>query len=579
MLLTVVYLSLLVVFLCLYLTLPTLPSGEVLIGSNDVVLVTTINTDVVSNVNFNTRSDSLDVLLYQETCSAIPNTNDRHNFTDRLNVATNTQYFINQTYLVKGSTVQYTFSSFNSSHNTSTCIASIPVFLTYSDFTAFLVSGFIANSNASYCLSPASSVTFTISADDQNLHYFVGLKGLQSAVVDFTLIADVMRYNITELTATSCTFPTSHCSITPNHDSQDVCILAWTMQSEVFTTLQYDSGSSRHLAQVIFSWIMLSFAIILFICTIVLCLLSFRYDTCFQHFVILFVCNPCIFIFVCASSAPIGLIIGLTLPVLPSGEVLIGDNNVVLATRVGSFVGETNFHGTSLLNITFYRDTCSKIPTKIRHRSSSRQINATENIPYSIDQTYMIIGSEVQYIFSSFESSIGLSCIAMIPVFLTYSDFTAFLANGFIANANTSYCLPPASSVTFTISVNNKNCHYFVGLKSFQSSIINSTIIGNAVEYDVANMITTTSCHSFPSLSCSINNPPSGEDMCILASLQVSNAFITVNFTSESSHRYKAQLAFAVMTPVVFVVADFIIAFILLNYYIYYSLIVDHGDS
>ena len=213
---------------------------------------------------------------------------------------------------------------------------------------------------------------FTISADDQNLHYFVGLKGLQSAVVDFTLIADVMRYNITELTATSCTFPTSHCSITPNHDSQDVCILAWTMQSEVFTTLQYDSGSSRHLAQVIFSWIMLSFAIILFICTIVLCLLSFRYDTCFQHFVILFVCNPCIFIFVCAFSAPIGLIIGLTLPVLPSGEVLIGDNNVGLATRVGSFVGETNFHGTSSLNVTFYRNTCSEIPTKIRHQSSSQ---------------------------------------------------------------------------------------------------------------------------------------------------------------------------------------------------------------
>ena len=165
----------------------------------------------------------------------------------------------------------------------------------------------------------------------------------------------------------------------------------------------------------------------------------------------------------------------------------------------------------------------------------------------------------------------------MIPVFLTHSDFTAFLANGFIASAHTSYCLPPASSVTFTLSANDKNRHYFVGLKSFQSSMINSTIIGNVVEYDVAMI--TTSCRSLPSLSCSINNPPSGEDMCILASLQVSNAFITVNFTSESSHRYKAQLAFAVITPVVFIVTVFIIAFIILNYSIYYSLIVDHGDS
>ena len=113
---------------------------------------------------------------------------------------------------------------------------------------------------------------------------------------------------------------------------------------------------------------------------------------------------------------------------------------------------------------------------------------------YIIDQVYMIKGSEMSYTFSSNLSSMSSnSCVASIPVFLTYSDFTAFLASGLIANANASYCLSPASSITFTLSAKD-NLHYFVGLKSFQSSLIDYTMQGNIREYDVTNMTTTVYC-------------------------------------------------------------------------------------
>ena len=567
-LLSFVIISTLFFVLCFGLlsTLPPLipPIGEVLIGNNDVVLAVTLNSDAVSKVNFNidASGDSFNVTLYQEPCSTTSTDNFRNNSTRQLDVTNDMHSVIDQKYIIKGSTVQYTFSSFSLDSSTP-CVASIPVFLDYSDFTAFLASGFIANANASYCLPPASSITFTLSAEDQNLHYFVGLKGFQSAAVNYTLINDVINYNITELTAITCTFPTPSCSI--SLDSQNTCILASLQRSNTFIQMNFKvERSARYLAQLISGSTALTISFILAIIGGLFCLSKVKFDKniCSSRTVIISIVLFISAFITLGVPASIGLPFILTLPSLPR-EVLIGNGDVVSVTTVNDYVIKTNFNSTNPLNVTIYQDTCSEISITRSNQNYTKQLNATNDVQYIIDQAYMIEGSKVQYIFSSYMLSIN-SCVASIPVFLTYSDFTAFLASGLIANANASYCLPPASSITFTLSAKD-NLHYFVGLQSFQSSVIDYTMQGNIREYDITD-IATTVC-TFPSSSCSIANPPGGQDMCILASLELSDTFVTLNYTSEQSDRYRAQLAFALITPQFIFILFFIVACCLIKKY------------
>ena len=557
----------------LIITLSALPSGEVLIGNNDVVLAVTLNSDVISKVNFNINAsgDSFNVTLYQESCSITLTDNFRNNSTRQLDVTNDKLYVIDQKYIVKGSTVQYIIFSSSSLDSSTPCVASIPVFLNYSDFTAFLASGFIANANVSYCLPPASSITFTLSADDHNLRYFVGLKGFQSATVNYTMINDVIKYNITELTAITCTFPTPSCFISP--DSQNTCILASLKGHNTFIKMNFEAQrSARYSAQESIIWIALAAAfVILLLNAIFVAHIMFRKkEDCNTQCLLTvsslaFIIILAIIVGVCIS---IGLSIGLTLPFLPSGDVLIGNGDIVSVTTVNvSYVSKTNFNSTNSLNVTIYQDICSEISITSSYQNYSQLLNTTSNMQYIIEQAYIIEGSKVQYVFSSYMSisvNSSDSCVASIPVFLTYSDFTAFLASGLIANANASYCLPPASSITFTLSAKD-NLHYFVGLQSFQSSVIDYAMQGNIKEYDVTDM-TTTVC-TFPSSSCSIINPPGGQDMCILASLQLSDTFVTLKYTSEQSDRYKAQFAFAIITPIA-LAALLILSLIVCCYYL-----------
>ena len=553
---TIASIFFLALYLALYLTLlPFLiPSGEVLIGNNDVVLAGTLNSDYVGKVNFNINAsgDSFNVTLYQESCSITLTDNFQNNSTRELDVTNDMLYVIDQKYIVKGSTVQYIFSS-SSLDSSIPCIASIPVFLDYSDFTAFLASGFIANANVSYCLPPASSITFTLSVEDQNFHYFVGLRGFQSATVNYTLINDVFKYDITELTAITCSFPTPSCSI--SLDSRNTCILASLKAYNTFIKMDIEvQRSARYSAQESIAWIAFAAGLVpglIFLVGVFLRPVCKRKECnkqCCRSYTVAL--SPLIILFVVTLGGivSISLPIILTLPSLPSGEVLIGNGDIVSVATVNDYVSKTNFNNNNSLNVTIYQDTCSEISITSSYQNYTQQLNATSNMRYIIEQAYIVKGSEVQYVFSSYMSisvNSSDSCVASIPVFLTYSDFTAFLASGLIANANASYCLLPASPISFTLSAND-NLHYFVGLQSYQSSVIDYTMQGNIREYDVTDMITTVCI--FPSSSCSIDNPPGGQDMCILASLQLSDTFITLNYISEQSDRYRAQEAFAYIT-------------------------------
>ena len=563
----VIFLLLLILSLHIYM----LPSGgEVLMGNNDVVQAVTLDPSNFSKVNFILDPFNITIGFYHDSCSEIQVNRSDNTYVGQLSTIDNMQYVIDQTYVVSGSLVTFIFSSSNSSSlDSSTCIASIPVFRTYSDFTAFLASGLIANAIALHCLPPASSITFNVLAYHQNFYNFVGLKGYESATINYTVIKDVNRYNVTFMTATSCMFPAQTCSIPLDQYHQgDVCILAY-LQSKDLLSLNFRlERNSSLIAEATFSWIALASSVIaLLICLMSCCIYVKDIDndkaTCINPRV----CCKCIFIGISILGIPIGigLLIGLTRPALPSGGILIGNNDVVLATTPKTYVSRTNFsyNASILSDVIFYYDKCSEIPIKNIYQNCSQQLNTTSNMQYIVDQAYMIKGSEILYAFSSNVSSTSSdSCVASIPVFHTYNDFTAFLASGLIARANVSYCLPPASSITFTLSASD-NLHYFVGIQSFQSSVINYTMQGNIREYDVTNM-TTTVC-TFPSSSCSIDNPPGGQDMCILTSLQLSDTFVTLNYTSEGSDRYWAQLIFAVIIPIV--LSMIVLIIIIIKYY------------
>ena len=532
-----------------------------------MVLAATLDPNNVNKVDFsNNVIDPLNITIefYHDSCSEFPTENYQPNNNGQLSTIDNMQYIIDQTYVLRGSVVQFTFSSSNSSLqvNSSTCIASIAIFFTYSDFTAFLASGLVANANASYCLPSASSITFNVSADDQNFHYFVGLKGLESATVNYTLIKEIVRYNVAKLTATICTFPTQSCSIILDHHD-GACILAHLQSKNLISLNFIAERSSKLTAQTVFSWIALGCSIVAFL---ICCIRSFFLIKSKENRRICIRASCCTLISF-GIAIGVGLSIGLTIPALPSGEVLIGNNDVVFVTPINSYVSRTNFNNNAnnLLDITFYHDKCSEIPFNDVYNNCSQQLNTIGNMQYIIDQAYMIEGSEMQYVFSRFSSNVSSlssdSCAALIPVFLTYSDFTAFLASGLIANANASYCLPPASSITFTISAKD-NLHYFVGLQSFQSSVIDYTMQGHIREYDVTDMATTV-C-TFPSSSCSIDNPPGGQDICILASLQLSDTFVTLIYTSEESDRHSTQFTFAIIISVAPIIMIIIIIIILI---------------
>ena len=234
-----VLLTIFIPYLTIIFLIPNIQSGDVIIGSSDVILISEFESHA-DTVKFNVLIDSLDIIFYQQDCLEIDKLQNLSNYTRELANLDNIPFRVDEPYLLVGSTVHYTFTA-SGSELLSDCAANIHVFTDYTNYFNFILTGQVLFEDSSHCLS-AGSVNFTLSAMNINQYYFVGLKS--SIDLNYTRISNILEYNITNLSSTNCTFSSaaSECLISlDNSRSGDLCVLASLLHTEfhVFISLNY----------------------------------------------------------------------------------------------------------------------------------------------------------------------------------------------------------------------------------------------------------------------------------------------------------------------------------------------------
>ena len=158
------------------------------------------------------------------------------------------RYIIDEVYLVNGSDVTYTMAA---SKSGSSCSARVHVFGRHSNYQQFLLEGDVSELASSYCISSTERLDFKILSQDKNQYFFIGLESLSSATLDYTVIRNVLKYNVSNSTRppTTCAFSTS-CSISldnyPGAGGQEVCVLASVQESD-FTFFKYNTVLHRNM--------------------------------------------------------------------------------------------------------------------------------------------------------------------------------------------------------------------------------------------------------------------------------------------------------------------------------------------
>ena len=184
-------------------------------------------------------------------------------------------------------------------------------------------------------------------------------------------------------------------------------------------------------------------------------------------------------------------------------------------------------------------------------RNNSTQLITTINSPREIDELYLMKGSQVNYSFSvsdSFavsdsntsESTTDL-CIANIFVFFHQLHYLEFIRSGHVSKLSLAGCLNPTEPLDFSLPLptDDQTRYYLVGLVSHYDSTLNYTINSNLLEYSTANLSTITCNFSTTADRCSIplSHYPSGQEICVLASIQA-DTFVTINYFAVS-HGYR----------------------------------------
>ena len=259
-----VWLVTLLLFIILLATLPDLPSGSTVVGGSDIVLASSFHSSDFT-VHFKidetaTRGPvTVPVNYYQGLCSEF----DRRlclelrNTTKQLSLSEGIQYGIEKEYLIRGSSVAFTFSTPEPLlHPSSTaCVTSIFIFQDHLDYLQFISTGLINLEVSSHCVSPTSGVNFTLSAVDANAYYFIALNSHESATLNYTVTGDVLEYDVNGLSPSTCTFPVSDCSVSLNHNrtagDSEICILASLLNPDTFLALNYTTSSWKHTMQTI----------------------------------------------------------------------------------------------------------------------------------------------------------------------------------------------------------------------------------------------------------------------------------------------------------------------------------------
>ena len=268
-------------------------------------------------------------------------------------------------------------------------------------------------------------------------------------------------------------------------------------------------------------------------------------------------------IFTALGVACIATSVGLFFarPKLKIGTKRIGNYDVVFLSAFYSSQSEVSLVPTDdVVSVNFYHGLCSEISSVTQIRNKSIKLITTKNSRYKIDQSHLINGSQVNYSFtvsdsfavSDSNSTVSDSttdlCIANIVVFFDHIHYLKFISSGYVSKLSILSCLTPAKPLHFTVEPPKDNHNLFLGLASHYDSTLNYTINSNTLEYSIANLSSKKCNFSTSVLECSIplSHYPSGQEICVLASLQA-DTFITINYLA-AQHKHRLFRIASVIT-------------------------------
>ena len=242
----------------LFFARPKLTSGTIRIGNYDIVFLSAFYSSQ-SEVSLVPTDDVVSVNFYHGLCSEISSVTQIRNKSIKLITTKNSRYKIDQSHLINGSQVNYSFTvsdSFAVSDSNSTvsdsttdlCIANIIVFVDHIHYLKFISSGYVSKLSLSDCLTPAKPLHFTIEPPKTNHNVFVGLASHYDSTLNYTINSNTLEYSIANLSTKKCNFSRSvfECSIPLSHypSGQEICVLG-SLQADTFITIQYSAASHK----------------------------------------------------------------------------------------------------------------------------------------------------------------------------------------------------------------------------------------------------------------------------------------------------------------------------------------------
>ena len=244
----------------------------------------------------------------------------------------------------------------------------------------------------------------------------------------------------------------------------------------------------------------------------------------------------------------LSLILGLTLPYLPSGTTTLCNSDVVLmSTFDPSTINQVDIKDSE--GVSFYQAVCSEMRPFRQILTTTRQFNITRNGKGSIDEFYLTRGSSVAYNFTvSKTSSSNSSFDAEIYVLTNLQSYLKFLRGEKFTSRESVFLSP--NEHTLLTSSDDKDSYHFVVWKGFNNSTVSYTVSEDISMYDTTNLHPTL-CNSSP-CSLLLHNSHKHGDICLLASRSKARHCTTHRYYSKSDKHDDQSAAWLAFTVIVY---------------------------
>jgi hypothetical protein len=227
----------------------------------------------------------------------------------------------------------------------------------------------------------------------------------------------------------------------------------------------------------------------------------------------------------------------LTLPKHTSGSVLLGNSDLLLISTFDSSQSEILLSSDELVPINFYHGLCSMVEPFQQVRNKNMSLTTIKSQPYNISSVFLMKGSQLNFSLTVLDSAAYFHASSVkIHVFIDRSHYLEFIRSGFASRF--SYTLDREFMVT--IMEDYQTRYYFIGLESLYNSTLNYIIDIKTLEYNTTNLSSQICNFTRLATHCSISlsHYPSSQDICLLALLEDTDTFITINYFA-LSHKYR----------------------------------------